>query len=472
MGGYRYLVALVVSGVAVVGSGQLMNASWPKAGVDLSNRHKCTKAGPSNPVLIQRFFGIGGTDEAIWDGFEFLSPQGPLMRIVTTNAADLFVNTSPGNVTPMTAMTATMRVYDTSGLTVAEGGFGDPTITPPVFTFKPMTVYGWAAYGKVYIYVLEPLDARFPGDAILLTLSAGTWRQVAPSVVSVNTIPQVSGETAKLVTGFLIATGDGRLRMRYLSDNYTELMAHAYRLVDPWGGTLSMNDVAYNSSPPAVTADGNTAYWAGHYGSVAAFDLTPANPPSRKWRLVFPESFDGVVTINNAGLPLVGSSINPTTGRTGNVLYQLPINGNMAQVKKVTLNGSIVGGPSYNTTNDTAYVVTLTDSGSTIYSINATTLAINAQRSDLGQMRTHPTIDNNGNIYIGTETGFLYSLDQNLATRPNFPIFVGAPIYTPVTIDDTGRLLVQTGSSLSIYRQSTRPDGSGSHGPFPEDGTD
>lgn len=468
MRNYRMLSMAATLLLSVSVFAQLAATKWPKYGVNPQNNHKTTATGPSNPVLLQRYIGVGCTEEATWFG-SFMAPQGPLLWSVDAFSSGLVINTTPGNVSPVANGSIIIRIHDTTGSPPPPTGFGfgDPNANPTVFLYNNMAAQAFSAYGRFYLQIFEPspiADNRFTGAAPLFDFALDTgvnylqWRAVSPTFAKTKTVPRVSNETAKDVSGILFVRSDGAVFMRYVTDEYTDLATHAYTLADPWGGYFSLPDVFYNTGTPAMTADFKNMYIGGHYGSITALGTLDTAAPTAPWQLFFDESFDRPLVVIASGDLLAPTSLNATTGRQGNVLYWVPKTGNQAQVKNVALNGSIVGGPTYDPATNMAFVVTLGDGVSTLYKINATTLAIVAQRSNLGQLRATPILDSGGNIFLGNEEGYLYSLDANLNTRANYPIYVGAPIYTACSIDDDGILFVPTGSTMSFYQQGTGPN--------------
>jgi hypothetical protein len=457
------LALLTACGFGFCQAAVLPTTAWPKSGNNWQNQHKSNVDGPANPSLLVRWIGIGGTDAPTTDGGDFYVPQGPLLIDYSpAGFASLLINTTPGNVSTLTNFDKILvELKDTTGLIcdpmVNCGTCSYPPVPPPLGT-DPNGFYigaqGWAGYGKFYISV--------PFFRITLVFAGGGWRSIAPIAIPINSInaiadPNCTTPKPVKVTGFLFVDIFGDVSLQYIHMNWDgTTLKSSFRSY--WGGgtlpTMPTFTTMYTSATPAISTSGTELFLAGHYGVVTDFTIASG---AITWQLGFEESFDGPIALNGTGDLLIGTSQNATTGRIGNKLYKVPKNGNSANVVNVALNGSIVGGPAVNTTVSSCYVVTLGVSGSTLYKINSTTLAIQASRSDLGQLRTTPIIDKSGNLYIGNEQGFLYSLDSNLNVRANYPIFVGGSIHSPCSFNDDGQLIVVSGKSTSIYMQGSRP---------------
>ncbi len=65
-----------------------------------------------------------------------------------------------------------------------------------------------------------------------------------------------------------------------------------------------------------------------------------------------------------------------------------------------------------------------------------------------------PAVDGDGNVYVESEDGFVYVLDQGhsgVFTTPKFKLFTNLAVgaaYTPFSIDGTGRLYAQNNGHL------------------------
>ncbi|GMV36112.1 MAG: hypothetical protein AMXMBFR61_06200 [Fimbriimonadales bacterium] len=454
------LAAVLIASFAAMppAKGQLMNSGWPKWGVDAQNRHKVNLAGPSNPSLLVRWVGLGGTEEASWDGSYFWTPQGPQLRAYDPTMGQAYdvMNTTPGNTSAATQLKLIFNIHDTEGLDPPR--WCDDEVNSGNCASPEWVASAWSGYGRNYIYFPDP----FSIGSIVLYEVGGAWRSQAPTANTTQTVPLKDEDTPVTVTGIIWTSISGTVYWRYVHCEWRnpEDYVFSLRVPKPWSdagiSSLGTGTTMFSPVSAALASNNNTLYMVGHYGVVTAVNLTMA---SVAWQRGFDESFDGPVVVLANGDLLWASSINPETGRKGNVLYKLPSTGVGNPTRLTFANGSIVGGPAYNSSNNRAYVVTLGDGVSGIHAVNTTNMTLIASRTDIGQLRTHPVIDSAGNIYIGNEQGFLYSLDSNLNTRANYPIFVGGPISTPVTIAQpqgapSPLLLVSTGNSVSVYRNA------------------
>jgi hypothetical protein len=453
---------------------QVWNSAFPKYGADARNTQKAKANGPANPALLTRWTTLGATEQPTY-GPEYITgmmfpafwaPQGPQLRVFIPGlGAANYMDTSPGNTSSVTHIDLYFNLHDTSG----DGIYGDPDVNSGNVVYPrageddpPVSAAAWSGYGRNYLVFANPFAAGY-FEVISFTLDAGDWRCVAPAVGKALTIPLKDEDAPLIVTGIVFVTVWGDVYIRYVNDEY-DGDDHTFSWINPWLGLeepvafIRTFSTIYNNAPPAVDTTENTLCIADHFGSIFKINLFTAGVP---WALAAEESFDSPIVLNSARDLLLATTISPELGRDGNRLYKVPKDGNVNNVLQVDLDGSIVGGPAYNASNNSCYVATLGNQGSTLYKINGTTLTVESSRSDLGPLRADPIIDASGNIYIGNELGFLYSLDEDLNVRPNWPVWVGAPIYTGCCISDEGYLAVPTGRNFTVYGEADSPIGSG-----------
>jgi len=71
--------------------------------------------------------------------------------------------------------------------------------------------------------------------------------------------------------------------------------------------------------------------------------------------------------------------------------------------------------------------------------------------NDLEWCINGPDIDVNGTIYANAEDGYLYSFDRTGAMRESILLLAsGGQAYTPVALDDAGRIYAQKGGRLFV----------------------
>ncbi len=196
------LVPLAVFAVCLSGVAQTMPGAVSKYGVDAANTNKTTVVGPSNPVLVIKWTGIGATEPATFDGTKFWAPQGPLLRTFDpqTGAVKLVIDTSPGNASSVTHAFFDVIVHD------ADGNICDPNVNGGTCSVSAGALaHLWAGYGVAYLYQeLRPPLVPLKG---LFTMAIGGWRSIAPATLEERI--QV-GDTFLPVTGAGFFTIDGR----------------------------------------------------------------------------------------------------------------------------------------------------------------------------------------------------------------------------------------------------------------------
>src|SRR5262249_3154302 len=87
-----------------------------------------------------------------------------------------------------------------------------------------------------------------------------------------------------------------------------------------------------------------------------------------------------------------------------------------------------------------------------------------------------PAVDGNGNVYVESEDGNVYVLDQGhsgVFTTPKFKLFTNLAVgaaYTPFSIDQRGRLYAQNNGHLFVLGEGGgdvqgKDEGTGPHTP-------
>jgi hypothetical protein len=492
----RLIAAVVSIGFVVAALAQFPPGNhWPKYGVDIANTHKTANKGPAKPALQVIYVSgsgasYGATDEAIYSAdYGFVAPFGPSTSYYTPDGFfGTIIATPPGNMSPSAVYM--LQVYcrdggDDPGDTVKPGRFVNrDRSTDPWGVVGPFIAYPWYGYGTLYIQDLLASTAGSlyncpgpiaEGDIVLQTPVEffNPWRNSAPVLTSSMTLAEETGQTSVAISSLTILTSNGDVATYYVQDVYTghcgsTSMSHTFSLrqVVGYSTYLPINTM----TPPAVSTDGKIIYFGTHDGQIISFTLATQKMTTQAAN----GSIDGPVVYTKGGNLMFGTSVNPANGRGRNAMHLADKLGKLP-LRSHLMEGAVVGGPAYNSTSDVCYTTVLTtdSTGSNVtklvklavnesnqtdpFTVSASVKSGSEAGDVIGLFTASPIIDGDGNVYIGTHNGWLYSFDANLTVRANYPVYVGGIIISPVTIDDNGFLFVASNTTAAIYKQGTTP---------------